>query len=210
MGFALLNPSYGRYHRTNVISNTRRGDAMQSNANRRTYTSQADEEFFGAIGRLTISWGHLELGLDCMVEILYRGFGGNTIYPEMPRQLQRKITFLRKSFRKLPIGEEAIQGYLKFLDQVETAAQTRHDIIHGIVIEQAEHSGEAVMVRIIRKHDSMKQKRIKVNAKGILESAVEAQHLGKLILQGVNQIYTIIEKLPQTSDHTADAPIAEA
>jgi len=34
-----------------------------------TFTSKEDEEFFGAIGRLTISWVHLELGLDCMVEI---------------------------------------------------------------------------------------------------------------------------------------------
>jgi hypothetical protein len=77
------------------------------------FTSEADEEFFGAIGRLTISWGHLELGLDAMVEILYRGCEGNLIEPEMPRNLQRKITFLRKAVKKLPIGEAALRQYSK-------------------------------------------------------------------------------------------------
>jgi hypothetical protein len=36
---------------------------MQGNNNTATFTSRGDEEFFGAIGRLTISWAHLELGL---------------------------------------------------------------------------------------------------------------------------------------------------
>ena len=46
---------------------------MQGNNDTATFSSPDDEEFFGAIGRLTISWAHLELGLDCMVEILTAG-----------------------------------------------------------------------------------------------------------------------------------------
>jgi hypothetical protein len=72
---------------------------MRGNNNTGTFTSDADEGFFGAIGRMTISWGHLELGLDCMVEVLYRLSKGNTIEPEIPRSLQRKITFLRSAWK---------------------------------------------------------------------------------------------------------------
>src|ERR1700730_15579688 len=97
--------------------------------NEGTFTSEADEAFFGAIGRLTISWGRLELGLDCMVQILYYEFKGNTIERTIPTTLQRKITFLRSAWKRLLIGDGS-NGYLKFLDRVETAAETRHDIIH--------------------------------------------------------------------------------
>jgi hypothetical protein len=83
---------------------------MQTENNTGTFTSEADEAFFGAIGRLTISWGHLELGLDCMVHILYHGFKGNTIEREIPRNLQRKITFLRSSWSSQPIGADGING----------------------------------------------------------------------------------------------------
>jgi hypothetical protein len=105
------------------------------------FTSKGDEEFFGAIGRLVISWAQLDLGLDCMVEILYRVVEGNTTDYKMPWQLQTKIDFLRRAIRKTDIGPKAIDGYLSFFERVELAAKTRHDIIHGSVVEQVERSG---------------------------------------------------------------------
>lgn len=121
------------------------------------YTSREDENFFGAIGRLTISWAHLEFGLDCIVEIIHHGFGGKMIEPEIPRALQRKITYLRAAFKNLPfeLPQDALQGYLNLFDQIQTAAQTRHDIIHGIIIEYAERSGEATMARVIRNREGV-------------------------------------------------------
>jgi len=159
-----------------------------------TYTSLADEEFFGAIGRLTISWAHLELGLDGMVHILYHGFGGKAIDPEIPQTLSRKIRFLRAAFKKLPIGDEGINGYLSFLDRVEAAAVTRHDIIHGIVVDQAEGSGEATIVRIARKRGVVSTRRFTASTTDILRAAAEAQRLGGKILSGVDEIHSFIEQ----------------
>ena len=171
---------------------------MQGNNDTATFTSPDDEQFFGAIGRLTISWAHLELGLDCMVEILYRGFEGNTIEPEMPRNLQRKITYLRTAFQKFPIGTKAVEGYLKLLNRVQTAAQTRHDIIHGVVIEQAERSGEAIMVRAIRcRNGVVKKRRFRVTTLDILKAAQEAQDLGGTVLYWVCEIHNLIHELSQ-------------
>ena len=108
-----------------------------------SYTSSADEGLFAAIGRLTISWAHLEFSLDCIVEIIHWGFGGKDIEPEIPRALQRKISYLRAAFKQIPLPPDAAQGYQNLFDQIEAAAQTRHDVIHGIIIEQVERSGEA-------------------------------------------------------------------
>jgi hypothetical protein len=166
---------------------------MQDAANTGTFTSKADEEFFGAIGRLTISWGHLELGLDCMVHILYHGFKGDMIEREIPRSLQRKITFLRSSWKRQPIGVDGINGYLRFLDRVQTAAQTRHNIIHGFVIEQAESSGEAIMVRVIRDRDGgIEKRRFDVTTIDILRAANEAQDLAGRALYWADEVHNFI------------------
>jgi hypothetical protein len=171
---------------------------MQGENNTGTFTSKADQEFFAAIGRLTISWGHLELGLDCMVDILYRGFKENTIEPEIPRSLQRKITFLRSSWKRQPIGADGVNGYLMFLDRVQTAAQTRHDIIHGVVIEQIERSGEAVMVRAVRKRNGeFETRRFHITTEDILRAALEAQDLAGRVLYWTDEVNNLIQNLLQ-------------
>ena len=163
-------------------------------------TSPADQEFFAAIGRLTISWGHLGLGLDCMVEIIHHGFGGREIEPVMPRALQRKITYLRTAFKKLPIEQEALQGYLTLFDQIETAAQTRHDIIHGVVIEHAERSGEATMVRATRHGERVTKKRFKMTTRDILKAARDTQKLNSKVFYFLTEFYALVEKLSQQRD----------
>lgn len=130
-----------------------------------------------------------------MVEILYRGFKGNNIEPEMPRNLQRKITFLRAAFKRLPIGADGIEGYLKFFDRVQAASQTRHDIIHGVVIDQADNSGEAIMVRAIRGPNGVVKKRFRVITMDILKAAQEAQDLAARALYWVNETNNMINEL---------------
>jgi hypothetical protein len=67
------------------------------------FTEPADEAFFAAIGRLTISWAHIEVGLDWLVRIAHHDLGGyERIEAEEPISLKRKLTYLRKAFRTLP------------------------------------------------------------------------------------------------------------
>jgi hypothetical protein len=170
-----------------------------------TLSPEANREFFAWIGRLTISWGHLELGLEGMVEILYRGFKGNTIEPEIPRSLQRKISFLRSSWKRMqPVGVEetewagAVNGYLKFLDRVQAAAQTRHDIIHGILVEQTGGGSEAIMGRVTRKRGGdLERKRIHVTTEDIRRAVREAEDLGEKALNWSVQVHELIQILAQ-------------
>jgi hypothetical protein len=131
------------------------------------------------------------------VDTLYRWSKGNTIQRRIPRNRQRKITFLRSAWKTQPIGD-GVNGYLKFLDRVETAAQTRHDIIHGVVIEQVEHSGEAIMVRAVRKQDgAIVKRRVHVTTEDILRAALEAHDLAGRILYWTDEVQKCIQDMLQ-------------
>jgi len=60
-------------------------------------TSADDEEFFGAIDRLTVSWGHVESGRERLLHIVHQDLNGRErIEPKVPLSLQRKLRYLRK------------------------------------------------------------------------------------------------------------------
>ena len=160
-----------------------------------TYTSPEDENFFGAVGRLVISWGHLEFSLDCMVEIIHIGFGGAEIEPEIPRTLQRKIRFLRTAFKRMPLPQDAIQGYTALFGDIEAAAQTRHDIVHGIVIEHIEQSGEATMVRALRNKRGVEKRENKFTTKDILDAAVNVQRLSSKTFYWLEECHKVLHEL---------------
>ena len=144
-----------------------------------TFTSKKDEEFFAAIGRLTISWAQIELGLDCAIDIIHRFLGGKQIDPEAPRtSLYRKLNYIRKWVKTAP--EPTFRnGVEKLMNDIEGAAETRHDLIHGIIIEQEEGSGEAKMVRVLHRAKQPPEKKYyEVTTIQILQAAVDAGKLG--------------------------------
>ena len=165
-----------------------------------TYTAPEDEELFAAIGRLVISWGHLEISLDCMVEIMYHGFDGAKIDREIPRALQRKLTFLRRAFKQLPIPEKSIQGYTTLFSDIEAAAQIRHDVIHGVVIEHIKRSGEATMARAIRNKQRVEKREYKVTTKTILNAAVNANHLSSKMFCWLDELFKVLDELQKRHD----------
>lgn len=145
-----------------------------------TYTSKADEEFFGAIGRLTISWAHLELGLDLIIDVLHRR--KMSIEPQRPRALQRKINYLRAAVKRMGMPEPTASNFESLFSAIETAAETRHDIIHGAVVAAEEGGGEATFIRLLRQYEPPKQKVRKYSTIEILESAVFVTKLGGRLL----------------------------
>ena len=167
-----------------------------------SYTSREDEDFFGAIGRLTISWAHLEFGLDCMVEIYHHGLDGKAVEPEIPRALKRKLQYLRAVTKRHTeiLGGQALENYLSLFDQITANAQIRHDIIHGIVIEQVESSGEATMVRTTRGKNGITKRQYTVTTRSILEAAREAQKLGTKVFYWLNRMNDSIEELLKQRD----------
>jgi hypothetical protein len=169
-----------------------------------TFTSKEDEEFFAAIGRLTISWAQIELGLDCAIDIIHRFLGGQEIDPETPRtSLYRKMKYIRRWAKTVP--EPTFRNSIPdLMDAIESAAEARHDIIHGAVIEQEENTGEAKMVRLI--HSAMKpvdKRYYNVTTVEIMRAAVEAGKLGGRSLAlgtGLQDLISVLAETPKQSD----------
>jgi hypothetical protein len=139
------------------------------------FTTPEDEAFFAAIGRLSISWAHLEFGIDVTISIA-RLLRPPT--PIVPRTgLSRKLAYLRRWLRdnneptfRIPVEQ--------LLSEIEAAAEQRHDIIHGVVLGYAEGSGMAQMARIIGEQaDPYRKKTYSVTTIDVLKSANAANKL---------------------------------
>jgi len=166
-----------------------------------TYTTPADEAFFAAIGRLALSWAHVEAGIDITISVA-RYLGGAKVQSDVPRiGLTRKLSYIRNWLKTVPepIFCAAVEALIA---DIENGAELRHDLIHGIVIEQAEGSGEAEMIRIIGTAASpYRQKQYKVTTVEILRAAGDANklatrslRLGTLLQDGIAVLMKEIKK----------------
>ncbi len=164
------------------------------------YDSPQANEFFAALGRLTISWAHLELGLDSMIHVIHHGLGNRQYENETPRALSRKLKYLRKAFKRMPLPEETQAQLADWLDEIETASEARHDMIHGAVIEHSEETGDAQLIRLLHNKTGLKQKRVSVTTKSILEAAVKAQKLSGYALKYGVGIQDVLVDIAQQSD----------
>jgi len=70
------------------------------------------------------------------------------------------------------------------MDEIEQAAEFRHDVIHGFVINQVEGTGEAEMFRLIYGAVTpSNRKTYRLTTIEILKAAVRANKIGKRSLQ---------------------------
>jgi len=171
------------------------------------FTSKEDEEFFAALGRLTISWARIELGLDCAVDVVHNVLGGQNVNRTAPQTaLSRKIEYLRKWAKTVP--EPTFRDAVPFLlADIEAASDTRHDLIHGVIIKMEQGTGEAEMARIIHSRGSptpsFEKKYFKVTTLDILRAAVAADKLGNRSVRFGTDLQDLIPILQKMIDQTA-------
>jgi hypothetical protein len=147
-----------------------------------TYTTPADEALFAAIGRLTISWALLEAGLDYSIIMLHKELGGDKIEPEMPWALKRKLKYIRKCFNRIDGLTQDRETVAKLLDNIDTASEARHDIIHGVATSHPEGATQVGMVRLLRGAETITAKHYTFTTKEILRRAADANKLAGLTL----------------------------
>jgi len=97
-----------------------------------------DDAFFGAIGRFTVSWAWLELGLDLSVHVIHRHLQGNRIDREPPWSLDRKLRYLRRAVSKIPQLAEYRGRLAALIEDVAHIAEARNDLIHGSIVDQSD------------------------------------------------------------------------
>jgi hypothetical protein len=88
---------------------------------------------FANAGMIVMNWAFVENSLDYWTAIAFHDHNGSTIEPELPRQFGRKITFLRKAFRRLPGLHQFQDEAIGFLDRARHHSNVRHYIVHGVL-----------------------------------------------------------------------------
>lgn len=161
------------------------------------YTSQADEALFAAFGRATISWGHIEYALDVFVMILHWRLGGQqTVERIIPWSLSRKLDYIKRYFRKHYPSYPATKQICDLMDQISSASESRHDLLHGFVIEHAEGASEAKLVRLLRDSGGglPRERHITVTTTTVLQNAIDPAKLGAKLIHMVN---SLVEAFPR-------------
>ena len=159
------------------------------------YTSKADEDFFAAIGRLTISWGQIELGLTITIHLIHNFLGNKRFENEVPSALNRKLTYLRAALKRLPVPETHRPKYDQFFDAIKAELVLRHDIVHGCVVEHAEGTGQAKLIRLIHKKTYWDQREVSVDTSTILKAAVRTSKLADKALTLAALLGDLLEDL---------------
>lgn len=152
-----------------------------------------DELLFSAVGRLTVSWAHLEFGLDSMILLIHNTMDNAKHEPRLPRALSRKIDYLRAAFPRLGIADKDLPRYEAFLDDVETQSVTRHDIVHGFPIFHPSDSGEAKLIRLTILKSGWEQKPITINTESVLEASNQAMKLATKALNWTKVMFEAYE-----------------
>jgi len=165
-----------------------------------TFTSPEDEAFFGAIGRLTISYAYLELFVDSVVSVIHHSGGSTHIEREMPRSFKRKIAYLRKFTNKAPINELAREGYRVHLRALNHASEKRHDVIHGVVTEHAERSGKATFVRVMHERGKTHKREVELTTTDIMKIAREIDELADKTYYWATEFQRLVLALSESGD----------
>lgn len=90
------------------------------------------DPLYRSIGFFMTNWNLVDSLLDTWISVIYQSAGGKHVEKEIPKNFKRKITFLRRCFKRIeklePFREEA-------LETVETVNHigntTRHVLAHG-------------------------------------------------------------------------------
>jgi hypothetical protein len=152
--------------------------------NKPTYTTPEDELFFASIGRLTISWAILELGLDYIIRMLHEDLSGKNIHPDRPWALNKKLEYMRRCFRAIDLLKNYSEKADSFSKSITEEATLRHDMIHGVATNHPEGATTVQMVRIMRggsNPDTLRH--FSVSAIDILKSAKRVNALQGVALE---------------------------
>jgi hypothetical protein len=89
-------------------------------------------DYLAAVGAVTLNFAALETTLDFMVAMTFNGLD-RMGEKEIPRSLDRKLSFLRKAFKHSVLGPIKADADRVF-DRVHNVKEERHDAVHGALI----------------------------------------------------------------------------
>ncbi len=106
---------------------------------------------------------------------------------EIPRNFKRKVEFLRKSIKKLPLDCRKTDLLLGIINDVNIKADLRHHIVHGAITKHKEGTGQATFSKLDAAGKTFKVKEVTIDTVGLLKEA-NALNLAGRPLREINQI----------------------
>jgi len=104
--------------------------------------------FCAALGFVEVNWALFEQNIDHWVSIIFGSLGGRAISWEIPRPFSAKAKFLRRSFNKIPLLHAYTNDATMILQRADALAQTRNDLMHGVVTHIRPIRGEYRLSKI--------------------------------------------------------------
>jgi hypothetical protein len=96
-----------------------------------------------AVGFVVLNWAIIEQQMDNWVNIAFRNCGGSSLkdVDGIPRSFDRKMKFLRKSFKKLPALAPFSTEGLALIERASAISTERNNLVHGGIVSMEMRSG---------------------------------------------------------------------
>jgi hypothetical protein len=146
------------------------------------------EEFLAAIGRLTLSWGDIEAGIDFAVLAIYRDLGGETVERVIPRSLDRKLEFLKAAGKQLPLLVPFRDRLIELKALVKKEADFRQDVIHSVSLATLKKGNAVAALRFLRDNTDWTFKPVYLETLSVLKAANRANDVACQTLTLGNEI----------------------
>lgn len=145
-------------------------------------TVEPSDRMLIALGAFALNWSVMEMGLDFWTAIVWHQFGGKDTATENPKNLGRKVKFLRDCQTKCPALAPVAETSISYLDDVAALTDTRHHIVHGAV-HGVDADGSLQLVRLIHdKRGFHSGTEIKLTIEEVEQGAAKAKTLAHRIL----------------------------
>jgi hypothetical protein len=154
-----------------------------------------EQAFYAAVGTFVISWGDMEYGLNFLAHLIRR-LSPVQRSQRVPQQLCRKIDFVKERIDALADANE----WINLLDQIETIAETRHDLIHGAAIVRRFDRNKPAKVTFDRLFPSRRQPDRTMTTEEIIEIAERVGRLGDRVWDMIDGIVAASQFQPPQSN----------
>lgn len=148
------------------------------------------KEFEATIGRFVLAWADMELGLDLLALSVRLIAAPAERKQKLPSQLSTKIEFIRKETRKhSSLGaRQAVIDCL--LNEIEALSETRHDFVHGAVIDHYLSRSEitVTMARLLQPNKGPRRAPVKVTNDEIEKTSNRIHTLSESLLDLVEAL----------------------
>ena len=130
------------------------------------------DSYLRGIGRFIVHWGHAEAGLDIANLVILHN-GGKAIDRQLPRSLDRKLSFFRKAHTKVEKYKLFAARALPLAQSLADVREFRHNITHGVHWGYLSEDVEKLVIRFQYTPDNIYGTyQVKYSAREIWEKAI--------------------------------------